>query len=237
MIMKAGIAGASFWYERGEAPFPTMLEIEPKFFRTLEECFIEIGEAYKPLARVISAGAYVDKPGAHLLGRAFDLDGIEFEDGQVWAATEQTRLTAAIQGVFMKKFGVVLSWVYDEAHSDHLHIDDWGSPWGFKESPSVVKYVQWVLNLSGVRSPSLKVDGVWGPLTERAFWQHFGRRNEVRHYPTDTEYKTFLGFASQRFFSQMRRESEPARLRDEKTEALELIRDLAMVALREGDRG
>ena len=232
MISHKKIAGATLWYERGKFDQFRSFEFDPKFYRTLEECFLEIAEAFKPLSRVITAGAYVDKPGAHRLGRAFDLDGIEFEDGQVWKATERSGLTAAIQGVFMKKFGVVLGWTYDEDHADHLHIDDASWKWGFRESPSIVSYMQWVLELSG---NSVKIDGLWGPKTERVFWRHLGTGEETKHYPNDGEYRRFLAFAVQKFFSQERRDSKP--LKDEKTIALEKIRDLAAAALQEGDLG
>lgn len=237
MISRLEIAGIPLWYERDVLPRMQSFRFDPKFFRLLEECFIEIGEAFKPLSRVISAGAYVDKPGAHKLGRAFDLDGIEFEDGQIWMATEQTRLTAAIQGVFMKKFGTVLGWTYDEAHRDHLHISDWGPPWGFRDySRAVVSYVQWVLNLGRNLEGGLAVDGIWGPKTEVAFWFNFGKPTHVG-LPENVEYRTFLDFATQRFFSQMRREKAPEGVKDEKTCALERIRDIVAMALQEGDRG
>ncbi len=184
MISKNALAGATFWYERRGHPHKRTFDFDPKFYRTLEECFLEIAEDFKPMARVISAGAYVDKPGSHKLGRAFDLDGIEFEDGQLWMATERGVLTAAIQGVFMKKFGVVLGWTFNEDHADHLHIDD-SYAWGFRESPSIVSYMQWVLTLSG---NTLKVDGLWGPRTESVFWRHLGLRKDFGsgHYPSDT---------------------------------------------------
>ena len=240
MISRDKIAGSWLWYERGEFPDCQSFDFDSKFYRTLEEGFLEIAEAFKPLSRVITAGAYVDKPGAHNLGRAFDLDGIEFEDGQLWMATETGKLTAAIQGVFMKRFGVVLGWTYDEAHEDHLHISDYGPAWGFRESRSITKYIQWGLGLGG--NP-LKMDGVWGSQTGSAFWQHLGRRDyEAKHHPTNADYRTFLDFAVQRFFSQMKRKHnifenaliDPA-FDDPKILALEKIRDIAATALQDGD--
>jgi len=238
MISKDSIAGAPLWYERESSHgHPKTFEFDSKFYRTLEEGFLEIAEAFKPLSRVILGGVYVDKPGAHKLARAADLDGIEFEDGQIWMATERSRLSAAIQGVFMKRFGVVLGWTYDRLHWDHFHVAD-TSPWGFYVTRSVVTYIQWVLGFEG---HSLLVDGIWGPKTESAFWLNFGRLNG-KGYPTDAEYKTFLNFAISKFFNQMKRESDdpdspnnwntPAA--DPRMEALEKIRDLAAAALQEG---
>ncbi len=204
MIRKSEIAGAELWYERGSIPKLIEFSFDLKFFQAFEECFLEIEELYKNPTRIILAGTYVEKPGAHKLGRAADLDGIEFEDGEgVWMATKHGRLTAAIQGVFMKHLGVVLGWTYDEAHSDHLHIDD-TREWGFRHnSRSIVTYIQWVLGFEG---HVLKVDGIWGAKMEEAYFIYTG----VEGYPTNTEYKDFLSSISWKFFSQMKRESEPS---------------------------
>ncbi len=237
MNVRRQIAGAPLWYEREGTPSQRGFQFDPKFYRELEECFLEIAEFFKPLVRVVTAGAYVDKPGSHGLGRGFDLDGIDFEGGPLWSARDRTRLTAAIQCVFMRKFGVVLGWTYDERHADHLHIDD-TQVWGFRDnSRSIVSFTQWVLNFQELGSDLLKLDGVWGKKTEDIFWLNFGRPT-VRVLPTNAEYKTFLSFAAQKFFSQMKRETElklPMAKKLTHEETLEKVRDIVAAALQEGD--
>jgi len=241
MITTPKIAGAELWYERGADPVGIGFQFDPTFFRTFEECFIEIGELYKVPRRIILAGTFVDKPGAHKLARAADLDGIEFEDGSEWSAAERTRLTAALQAVFMKRFGVVLGWTYDEAHGDHFHVDD-TKEWGFRyNSRSIVSFIQWALGFEG---HELEVDGIWGPKTLDAFFGY-----DVLHKklvcPTNTEYRDFLTSISEKFFNRTRREyyldklvtHEIITVVDPRIEALEKIRDIAAFALQEGDSG
>ena len=239
MITKDFIGSGELWYDRDKVPRQQQFSFDPKFFQKIEECFLNIERLYKRPYHIILAGVYVDKPGAHGLGRALGLDGIEFEDGQLWSAKDRTRLTAAIQGIFMKKFGVVLGWTYDSKHEDHIHIDDYGYPWGFSDRPSIVKYVQWILNLEG--RGSLKVDGIWGPRTQDSFVNYNNTAHDGRAYPTNTEYKDFLSGITSKFFSQMKREHHKQEHaieglgRLEMMEALEKIRDLAAGVLQEGD--
>jgi len=251
MITKARIAKADLWYERGEIVKSLSFQFDSKFFAAFEECFLEIEKRYKKVSRVILAGAYVEKPGSHKLGRAADLDGIEFEDGSRWDATGRDRLAAAIQGIFARKFGVVLGWTFDEAHEDHLHVDD-TFDFGFRSNwKSVTGFVQWVLRLDGF---NVEIDGVWGPLTQRAFWNSLGKLIREDDLPSNADYREFLDFKTQKFFSQTKKEYSVVPDEslgwgggsfgidithgvDLRTEALEKIGEIVRIALTEGDLG
>lgn len=145
-----------------------------------------------PMKGIISAGAYVEKPGAHGTGEAFDLDGIVWKDGSMWKATEfatvtQQRDYCVIQCHFMQYFGVVLGRHYNAAHKDHLHLDT-SRPVAFRHnSYATVTALQAALHY--VYDRPVEIDGVWGPKTAEAF------RSEIDYggkYPSDSKYLAFL---------------------------------------------
>jgi hypothetical protein len=86
------LAGVPVHYDRSAPPFgygtrgrPAKFHSELTFVMKLEQCLQELWEVC-PLhqAQVMtSAGAWVDKPGFHGRGRAFDLDGIFWGDEEL----------------------------------------------------------------------------------------------------------------------------------------------------------
>jgi hypothetical protein len=117
--------------------------------------------------RILSAGAWVDKPGQHGLGRAFDLDAIHWRRVR-FVALEQPvhkQLYLAVQALCNKHCGIVLGYDYNPAHHDHLHVDT-GRDVRFREANSVVSFLQQALN--ALYGHTLSVDGEFGPNTERA---------------------------------------------------------------------
>lgn len=151
---------------------------EPRRFRcaaetaeALENLFRDIftcaPKAFGPPVAILSAGAFVDKPGEHGRGRAFDLDGIHWRN-RVFLATEQRGdrlLYLMIQALCLRHFGVVLGFNYNPAHEDHLHMDQ-GRPVRFRETRSATYFHQEVLNT--LFDGALDVDGEYGPLTNAA---------------------------------------------------------------------
>ncbi|KKL12170.1 hypothetical protein LCGC14_2538480, partial [marine sediment metagenome] len=88
--------------------------LERKFAGELDSCFKEIKKVFghRVMQGIITAGAWVDKPGMHKEARAFDLDGIVWKDGK-WKATgfrdiKNRRIYLVIQAICMKHFGTVL---------------------------------------------------------------------------------------------------------------------------------
>ena len=153
------------------------------------------GEEIKGL---ISAGAYVDKPGMHAEGRAFDLDGIiwERDEKEPWKATDfylssATKMYFHIQAICLMHFGTVLGYQYNKAHEDHIHIDN-GQPPGFRHnSRSIVLFIQGASNV--IFGTSVDVDGSWGPKTWSAMKNILELdRAEGTRYPTENQYTVFL---------------------------------------------
>src|SRR5207247_6704118 len=101
------------------------------FETELDDCFQALWHIC-PLGQaevIASGGAWVEKPGFHGQGRAFDLDGI------FWAGKGFVTLHDGFQGgdqvfyyaveaIVRRHFGTVLDYNYDIDHRDHLHLDD-----------------------------------------------------------------------------------------------------------------
>lgn len=140
-----------------------------RMVEALGKCFADIfKQAPFGAGEVItSAGAYVDKPGHHGRGEAFDLDGIFWKDIHLVAIEYPAKphLYLAVESILRQHFGTVLAYNYNLDHRDHFHMD-LGTPVGFqKMSKSRVEYLQ--ASLLYVHGFQVDVDGVWGPSTEQ----------------------------------------------------------------------
>lgn len=159
--------GSGFGYGTRGKPFKP--RATPEMINTLEACFNDIftQSPFGTAEIITSAGAFVEKPGYHGLGQAFDLDGIFWNTEQFVALNylKQPHLYLAIESIARQHFGTVLNYNYNAAHQDHLHLDI-GSSVGFqKMSKSRVEYLQ--SSLFFVHGYQLGIDGVWGPETEK----------------------------------------------------------------------
>lgn len=132
-----------------------------------EDLFARTQQAFGAPQRILSAGAWVDKPGQHGLGTAFDLDAIHWERVTFIANQQPTRkpLYLAIQALANKHFGVALGYDYNAAHRDHLHLDI-GRPAKFRQVKSVAEFLQQALNT--FYGYTLHVDGEYGESTKDA---------------------------------------------------------------------
>lgn len=158
-------ASSGFGYGTRGKPFKP--RAERAFVDRLEACFIDVF-AQSPFGAgevITSAGAYVNKPGHHGTGQAFDLDGIFWGQHHLVALQypQKPHLYLAIEAIVRQHFGTVLNFNYNAAHQDHLHIDA-GTPVGFQKlSKSRVEFLQAALFY--VHGYQVGVDGVWGPDT------------------------------------------------------------------------
>lgn len=146
---------------------------------------------FGPMLRLFSAGTYVDKPGAHGRGRAFDLDAVIWAGARI-VANEQPQKTALyllIQAIAHSRFGIVLGYNYNTLHRDHFHLDNTRSP-QFRETKSTTYFIQEALNL--FFSANLAVDGDFGNLTEGALKDVFGDLG-LNFPPSASDWKKFLG--------------------------------------------
>jgi hypothetical protein len=151
-----------------QATFHVTNEFEAK----LDTCFEQLWEL-SPFGRaevITSAGAWVNKPGFHGLGRALDLDGIFWRDKSFVTLFDgfqgrDRRLYLAVEAVLRMHFGQVLNYDFNAAHRDHFHIDDVAP--GFRaNSKTAVFFVQNALSF--VLGHSVSRDGVFGPETDGA---------------------------------------------------------------------
>jgi hypothetical protein len=131
------LSGVPVHYDRlrnqdyGTRGVPHRFYVTPEFERKLDECFEHLWQAC-PFGRaqvITSAGAYVDKPGFHGLGRALDLDGLFWPDKTFITLYDgfqgrNLNLYIGIESIIRMHFGQVLNFSYNAAHRDHFHIDD-----------------------------------------------------------------------------------------------------------------
>ncbi len=132
--------------------------------------------SYGPLLFVATAGAYVNKPKYHGLGRAFDLDLVRWQHKRCapirghhehrWRATRRRYI--AVDALARRRFKYVLDAWYNAAHRDHMHLDDGGGALVFNAGyRSDTVFIQAAAN--AMLDAGLVVDGVYGPKTRAAF--------------------------------------------------------------------
>ena len=117
---------------------------------------------------ILTAGAYVQKPGYQGNGRAFDLDALVWKSKHWIANTflQDPQLYLAIEAIIRQNFGTVLTYSYNRPNEDHVHFDD-GTSIGFdRMSKSRVIFLQNAIYF--VYGVDLGRDGVWGPETDGA---------------------------------------------------------------------
>jgi hypothetical protein len=150
--------------------------VNPAFAQASDACFAELIErlgqsAGLRTATILSGGVSRAGTGTslHHRNRAFDLDGLLFDDDSSWVANtfpQRPQLYLGIEAILRKHFGTVLSYDYNRDHEDHFHFDN-GTATGFKTAAkSHVIFVQNVIAL--VYGRSISRDGLWGSETETA---------------------------------------------------------------------
>lgn len=131
---------------------------------------------YGSMTRIVTAGAYVNKPGAHGQGRAFDIDMVRWVNGssrpyeQYHSSSNRTlrRRYLGLNALCQRHFKWVLNGWYDAAHEDHIHVDDVGGALLLnKSSKSDVTFIQAMCN--DVMGSNLVIDGVYGPNTDTEY--------------------------------------------------------------------
>lgn len=101
--------------------------------------------------------------------RAFDLDGLEFSTGRIWAANSfpSRRFEyLLIEAHLRRHFGTVLTCGFDDRFRDRIYFDN-GDPVGFRpHSKSRAIFLQNALRY--LFDEILEADGVYGPETQHA---------------------------------------------------------------------
>ena len=175
------IGGVPLWYLRGSGVVRNVTVYSQRSFEQKLDAFsFELQRvtprAYGRVVYIATAGAYVNRPGAHGLGRAFDLDAVRWRyrtSAPYWshhrsASLADRRRYLAVDALLRRRFKYVLDGWFNAAHSNHIHVDDLGGALVLnKRFRSDTVFVQAVCNnFIGTR---LVLDGLWGPATERAF--------------------------------------------------------------------
>jgi hypothetical protein len=164
------VADVPLHYDRLPGQYGTRGQPRP-FFMTaafhskLEACFAELWDLC-PLGQaevIATAGAWVEKPGAHGAGRAFDLDAIFWPERTFVTLhyPNDRGVYLAVEAVLRRSFGTVLNHEYNAAHHDHFHVDDLTAVGFVRQHRSRVLFVQ--MALRDLFGRPIAVDGRWGP--------------------------------------------------------------------------
>ena len=146
--------------------FRSTAELRNAFETCLEE-LIELCPLGRPEV-LTTAGLFVSKPGQHGKGRAVDVDGIFWGNRDFvtdFYLTDKV-FYLSIESIFRRHFGIVLNYLYNEAHHDHFHLDLSSPIDFFTTSRSRVLYLQ--ASLTHVHDSPVIIDGIWGQQTETA---------------------------------------------------------------------
>lgn len=175
------IAGVPLHYDRLGKPYnygtrgrPQVFKADPQLITALDNAFSELWELvpYGRAEVITTAGIYVDKPGYHRLGLAFDLDGI-FWPGVSFIAFhfhENPRFYLGIEAVLRRHFKTVLSFNYDVLHRDHIHVQLDGPPALQTYARSNVLFLQAVATY--LYNEPLDIDGRFGIQTSKFVQQY-----------------------------------------------------------------
>ena len=168
------LAGVPVHYDRlPSAPYgtrgvPERFFAQGDFIGKMDRFFADLWQTcpFGTAEVITSAGAWVEKPGQHGRGRAFDLDGI-FWRGKTFVTLHDgfngrdRKFYFAVESVLRRHFGQNLNYFYNADHRDHFHFDD-AVGVGFRSgSRSTVLFVQGALRF--IHGETIAVDGRWGP--------------------------------------------------------------------------
>ena len=172
--------GVPLFFARGVQSRPQTFSVEPQFrdvlTRTVKAVRARAPDSFGDLVRITSAGIFVDKPGMHGLGRAFDHDAWTFENVDIRpigrdhaaGAIGKRRRYWALAALIRSNSAFTLHAEFNAAHQDHIHQDNGGPQPFTTSSEATVKLVQSVCNEIFGQSPSLTVDGVFGEKSNAA---------------------------------------------------------------------
>jgi hypothetical protein len=180
LVTVAKLDGVPLFYARDGRPRPQSFRVETGFLdvlvATVRSVRFRAPQAFGDLVSITSAGAYVNKPGAHGLGRAFDHDAWTFQSvdirplGQDHAATSRARRQRywALAAIIRSRSAFVLHGEYNAAHRDHIHQDNVAPTRAFTTgSEATVKLAQAICkHIYG--EASLVIDGDFGTISRAA---------------------------------------------------------------------
>jgi hypothetical protein len=156
--------------------------------------------SYGKLRYFATAGAYVNKPKMHGMGRAFDLDMVRWRNvtcgpilgHHTYRNRAVRRRYIGVDAIARRWFKYVLDGWYNAAHRDHMHLDDGGGALVFNVNyRSDTVFIQAAANV--MIGADLAIDGLYGPKTSRAFAEMKKRLGISNRVSNDAaEYRIFL---------------------------------------------
>lgn len=180
LVTVARLDGVPLLYARAGAPQPQSFPIEAGFrdllVATVKSVRFRAPLGFGDLLSITSAGAFVNKPGAHGQGRAFDHDAWTFENVDIrplsrdHAAASRARRQRywALAAIIRSRSAFVLHGEYDTAHQDHIHQDNVAPTRAFTTgSQAAVKLAQAVCKHIYAKT-DLVIDGNFGPRSQAA---------------------------------------------------------------------
>lgn len=196
--------------------------IEPSFFKVLEDAFEEVF-IHCPLGKpevITTAGIFVNKPGQHGHGKAFDLDAIFWSNETLVTLNfvHQKELYLGIESFLRKHFGIVLNYFYPN-HKDHWHLDTSVSVDYNENSKSETLYVQLVLK--HIYGEDVLIDGLLGPQTSGAVKRIFNKLGINTPITTKVNYLKFLDFTGKIAFKLCENKNSPLHLLENLSEVIE----------------
>lgn len=206
------IAGKPLMYWRGPGPTGPGNEYQATFWADIDfhgrialvaynlEYYGKTYGGLGDLVHIVTAGVYVNKPGQHGLGQAFDLDRVRWANG---TCTPYSGVHASgtrwVRRRYLATDAICRRWArwtldgwYNSAHSDHIHFDMAALPEHISTgSRSDTVFIQKSCN--DFNSAGLSVDGAWGPLTESAYLSLKSKLGTSGNPKTSTTaYRNFL---------------------------------------------
>lgn len=204
------LAGVPVLYDRlrpsdyGVRGDPHNFHVPTNFQAALEEAFADLWEICPlgPARTILSAGTYSNRPPSHhATGRAMDIDAILWPERSFVTLNfpTDTVFYLAVESVLRRHFDYVLTYLYNNAHHDHFHVDQAGQV-GFGKSRTKTNYVQaYCAHVLGLPT---EVDGVWGSDTDEGL----ERAQSILEVPGDLRsldrWKEFLRAAAAHAFGQ-----------------------------------
>jgi len=189
--------------------------IDTKFLKTLEKA-IEEAFLHCPLGKpevITTAGVFVDKPGQHGHGRAFDLDAIFWANHTLVTNKfiHQKELYLGIESFLRKHFGIVLNYYY-RGHEDHWHVDTSVTVDYNEASKSETLYLQMVLKY--IYGKPVIIDGLSGPQTRNYTKDIFKKLGIKTPITTKANYLKFLDITGKVAFKLSEEKITPLQLLD-----------------------
>jgi hypothetical protein len=180
LVTVASLDGVTLFYARDGQPRPQSFRIERGFrdvlVATVKSVRFRAPQAFGDLVSITSAGAFVNKPGAHGQGRAFDHDAWTFQNVDIrplrgdHAAASRARRQRywALAAILRSRSAFVLHGEYNAAHRDHIHQDNVAPTRAFTTgSEAAVKLAQAICkHIYG--KTNLVIDGAFGPISRAA---------------------------------------------------------------------